>query len=587
MKTIRFEIRKTLAVLLMISFLSNVVAQKQAAIYTNYLKNPGNSMLTDFSYAGYRYGEKPIPSLAVKVNVIDKGILPNTGADLTVVIQKLIDEVGMSGGGVIYFPKGKYCVNMDTTRVQFLKIDYNNVVLRGDGDGVDGTVIFSGSNTLQEKINPWISPFVIRFGYNIQSTEKFWGVKPLNQTIRLQQSNSAADPGSDGSIFEAPIITQITKNSFKGSRRIKVASTKNIKAGDIIVLAMYNTTTDGNLIQDILSYTQQDITPDLTSAYQSGIEQVASFQYLIEVESIKKPNVVILKQPLRRDILLKYKPAIAAAPMLKEVGIENIRFESAWKGVYLHHGGGKYPPRESKIMDYGWNAVNFCRVAHGWMRNVTIENYTNPLYLQDSRNITVENLKIIGYDGHCGIKIYSHAADNLVKNVRFEANYTHMLSAEGNAYGNVFSKIDYNFKDSLPGDFDFHGFALNTFSPPAWNLFELVKGFYQISGGGADYNFPHTALHNVWWNIEAQGVTKPLELFSHWVWRRDKIKMGHHKRYPGSIIVGYRSDDKPLLIDGTDNDRWDKLIYVEGLNQGQVYPLSLYETQLKKRLYEK
>lgn len=584
MHNISFITRKLLIVSILIVHISGISAQQKTRIYSDYLKNPNNSILTDFSYAGYHYGEKEIPSLPIKVNVKDKGILPNTGADLTVSIQNLIDEVGKSGGGVIYFPKGKYCVNMDTTRVQFLKIDYDNVVLRGESDAIDGTVIYNGSNLIQEKINPWISPFVIRFGYKIQTTEKFWGVKPIKPIIRLQQSGSAADPGSDGSILEAPILTSITKNSKKGSKIIEVVSTKNIKAGDVIVIAMYNTTLDGNLIQDILSYSQQDITSDLVSARQAGTEQVASFQYLIEVESVSAPNIVILKQPLRRDIQLKYKPAIAAAPMIREVGIENMRFESAWKGIYLHHGGGKYSPRLSKIMDYGWNAVNFCRVAHGWMRNVTIDNYTNPVYLQDCRNVTMENIKTSGHNGHCGIKIYVHACDNLIKNVHFEANYTHMLSGEGNAYGNVFSRIDYDFKDSLPGDFDFHGFALNTFSPPSWTLFELVKGFYQINGGGADYNFPHTARFNVWWNIETHGVKKPLELFNHWVWTKAHKEMEHYRMYPGSIIVGYRSDNKPMVIDGTDNDRSNSMLYVEGLNKGPVYPLSLYDDQLKKRL---
>ena len=288
-------------------------AQKTAKIYKEYLQNPQKSILTDFSYAGYQYGEKEIPSLPIKVNVKDKGILPNTGADLTVSIQNLIDEVGKSGGGVIYFPKGKYCVNMDTTRIQFLKVDYDNVVLRGEGSTTDGTVIFNGSTTIQEKVNPWISPALIRFGYKIQPTEKFWGVAPLKPVIKFVKSASAADPGSDGSIFEAPVLTSITKNSPKGDKKLYVTSTKNIKAGDVIVVAMYNTTPDGNLIKDILNYSDQDITLDLVSVKAAGTEGMASFQHLLEVEAVQGSNVIVLKQPLRRDIQLIYKPVIAGA----------------------------------------------------------------------------------------------------------------------------------------------------------------------------------------------------------------------------------------------------------------------------------
>ncbi len=573
-----------LSVVFTVCVLPKVSAQKSARIYTDYQKNPVKSILTDFSYAGYHYGEKAIPNLPLKVNVTQRGIIPNTGADLTVPIQKLIDEVGQSGGGVIFFPKGKYCVNMDTTRVQFLKIDYDNVVLRGESDAPNGSVIFNGSNLIQEKINPWISPSVIRFGYIIQPTELFWGISPLSPIIRFDKSGSAADPGSDGTILKANLLTSVIKDSHKGDTKLMVASTKSIKASDVILLGMYNTSTDGNLIQDVLSYKPQDITPDLTVAHDAGVEGVASFQYLVEVKSVPASNIIVLKQPLRRDILLKYKPVIAAAPMIREVGIENMRFESAWDGTYLHHGGGKYSPRLSMIMDYGWDAVNFCRVAHGWMRNVSIDNYTNPVYMQDCRNVTIENIKTSGHNGHCGVKLYAHASDNLIRNVRFESNYTHILSGEGNVYGNVFSQIDYNFRDSLAGNFDFHGFAHRTYSPPAWNLFEQITGFDRINGGGAGFNMPHTAKYNVWWNVLAKGINRPTELFNHGIWSGKGIKTGHYKMYPGSIIVGYRSDNKPLLIDGTDNDRSDSLLYVEDLNKGPVYPISLYEAQLKKRL---
>ena len=60
-------------------------------------------------------------------------------------------------------------------------------------------------------------------------------------------------------------------------------------------------------------------------------------------------------------------------------------------------------------MDYGWNAINFKRVAHGYIQNVEIHNFSNPLYLLDSRNVTVEKIEMTGYDGHQGIKLYEHA----------------------------------------------------------------------------------------------------------------------------------------------------------------------------------
>jgi len=56
--------------------------------------------------------------------------------------------------------------------------------------------------------------------------------------------------------------------------------------------------------------------------------------------------------------------------------------------------------------------------------------------------------------------------------------------------------------------------------------------------------------------------------------------------YPVSIIVGYSAHNHKLLINGCDKDRIERLIIVESLNKS-VYPASLFEAQLKQRIYEK
>lgn len=102
--------------------------------------------------------------------------------------------------------------------------------------------------------------------------------------------------------------------------------------------------------------------------------------------------------------------------MLEDIVIQDIRIESKWNGLFRHHGYPLYySVGQAQEMDYGWNAINMKRVAHGAISNVIIQNYTNPLYIMDSRNITVEKIIIRGSDGHQGIKLYEHACDNLVR----------------------------------------------------------------------------------------------------------------------------------------------------------------------------
>lgn len=561
-------------------------AQTESPLFREFKADPSRSLLQDFSYAGYGYGAKNIPTTENRIDVTEYGILPNLGDDLTERVQHLLDSIGQAGGGVVFFPKGRYCFNMDSTRVQFLKIDYDHLVIRGEGSSEEGTVFFCGNPNLQEHTHPWLSPFLIRFGYALQKTDQFWGVAPKKQEAIFQKSNSASDPGSDGSICEADVLTTVTQDAPRGSRRLRLKTTQDVGAGDVVILALYNMSDDAPLLRELLGYKAEEITEDLGSARSAGVQQVASFQYLLEIEEVISSHEVLLKQPLRREVTLRDEPVIARAHLIRHAGIEHLRLESAWDGVYLHHGGGKYPPRASKIMDYGWNAVNFCRVAHGWMKNVVISNFTNPVYLQDARNVTVTDVTIEGHDGHCGIKIYAHAADNLISDIRFNAHFTHVLSGEGPAYGNVFRKIAYHAQHRKEGCFDFHGFASPTYSPPAWNLFEQVDGLSRIDGGGAPYNFPHTARGNVWWNCSSSRATdNPGELFAHWVWRKDD-RSDHHKMYPGSVIAGFRSAGNAFLINDSAADRNEELIYVENLNQGAVYPSSLYEEQLRLRLKE-
>lgn len=85
--------------------------------------------LPDFSHAGYRAGERPLPvvSAAGSVSVLDHGADPTGAADSTAAIQAALDAAGAAGGGVVWVPAGDY-------RVQgVLTVTAPGVVLAGEG----------------------------------------------------------------------------------------------------------------------------------------------------------------------------------------------------------------------------------------------------------------------------------------------------------------------------------------------------------------------------------------------------------------------------------------------------------------------
>jgi len=563
----------------------------EANIYQESKKNPSASILPDFSYAGYHYGEDKLPNITKNVlNVLNFGVKPNVKEDQTQAVQALIDKLGKQGGGVVFFPKGKYYFNLDSNNKQHLAINYSNVVLRGEGSSEQGTILYNGNDLAQFQVSPWLSPAFIQTSLNLQHTLTFWGID-YPDSVQLTKAISTNAGVASDTIQKATIVAQITQAAEKGQRNIQLSNTNKLHAGSVILIGMFNTTKDGNLIKDILQPIEAFETYE-TAALEAGKMASPSFQSLVEVEAVLPNNFIRLKQPLRRNISLIYRPVVALAPMLMGIGIENLRLESNWDGNYCHHGCDKTDPKQGKIMDYGYTGINLCRATHSWIKDVSFHNFTNPVYILDSRNCTVTSLDISGFDAHSGIKIYSHASDNLISNIRFHNNFTHVLSGEGCAYGNVFTDIVYTPVSKKLGYFDFHGFSDRRFSPSSQNLFENIIGLQQVNSGGAPNYMPQTATNNVWWNIElGKNPIDNKEFFYCWAWDNKeyskKSLTEHYKQYPKSILVGVFGNEYKTTINGKEGDMDTPWIYAEQMNQGKVWPISLYQAQLERRLKKK
>lgn len=578
----------------------------------NTIQNEIIKSLPDFSFAGASSNkQKKLPI----INVAEEGILPDTNIDVLNSVQQLIDKVGQSGGGCIYFPRGKYLFNKNKKNKAYLQINYSNITLKGETDQ-DGNLLselINCNNTLSGDKFPWLSPFFITTGEKIQRSNIFWGIQFKHKKNIITRSDSLADPGSDGTILSPSMTTIITENAAQGERKIKVKDIQKLYNIKYIVIALFNNS-DGDLIRDILG--TNELRPEWGTALRAGDEIAPSYQDLVEIENIDEiNNIVYLKQPLRRDIKLKYSPEIYAVELLENICITDLAISSKWNGLFRHHGFPiYYSIAQSQEMDYGWNGINMKRVAHGKIHNVKFKNFTNPLYVMDSRNITVEDILFTGHDGHQGIKVYEHACDNLFKNIEFRCHYADMMGGEGNAYGNVFSDIRYTNPYFKPVDFDFHGFSEGPMSPPAHNLFEQIQGFRYIKSAGALYNQPACAQFNVWWNIQSEGEKKGSPLFvslpylpkkgillkisalrhsfvkciqqrkislsalkrNYQTHIQDMYKISippkeHAKLYTNSFLCGYRT---------TANIEYTKNIHIYQFNQN-IAPLSLWQYQIK------
>lgn len=457
--------------------------------------------------SGMKYNE----TSSTIYDVSKYGILPNSQEDMLEKTQSLINKVGENGGGVVFFPKGKYYFNKTGNR-SFLQINHSHISIQGetDKDGYPLAELVCCNDTLSGEKNPWLSPFFITTGEALQISNMFFGLQFKARKNIITRSGSLADPGSDGKILTPRYATKIISDALEGSDVLEVADSSVI--GKYIMIGMYNTSEDGNLIKEILRV--DHLRPEWKTALRAGNEIAPSFQWLVEVREILSKTKIRLVRPLLRKIETKYDASIFNVDMLEDISIQDIKISSRWNGMFRHHGFPiYYSVTQAQKMDYGWNGINMKRVAHGKIENVVLENFTNPLYVMDSRNISCKEITIRGYDGHQGIKIYGHACDNSFENITFYNHFADMLGGEGNAYGNVFSHIYYLNPCYKPVDFDFHGFSEGPFSPPAYNLFECIYGFRHIKTAAAMYNLPGCAQFNVWWNIMGEGEKEGTPLF--------------------------------------------------------------------------
>lgn len=455
--------------------------------------------------------DRQSPPSAPVYDVTHYGIQPDTGHDVTVQVQQLIDDVGGKGGGVVFFPRGRYLFNQSGGGA-FLQLNHSHVTLEGEVDEHGRLVseLVICNPTVRGKKNPWLSPFFITTGEKIQPSNQFWGLDFKHPKSVCMESSSLSDPGSDGRILTAPFATKVVESSPAGSYKLKVEDSGRV--GKYVLLGMYNTTADGNLIKELLGV--DTLRQEWKTALRAGDECAPSFQWLVEVSRVVDSHTIELVRPLICDCQKKYEPAIFNVDLLKDIHIRNLHLNSRWNGLFHHHGLPLYySVGQAQEMDYGWNAINVKRTVHSTIENVLISNFTNPLYVQDSREVTVRNVTVNGYDGHQGIKVYCHTCDCLFENIDFYCHYADMMGGEGNAYANVFRNVRYLNPTFNPVDFDFHGFSEGPMGPPAYNVFEQVEGFRYIKGAGAVYMQPACATHNVWRDIDTAGERRGEQLY--------------------------------------------------------------------------
>lgn len=503
--------------------------------HAGYADSDGRAV-ADFSYAGYRRGDVPIPrlggALTVDVTAEEWGADPLGLSDSTEAIQSAIDYVGSKGGGVVYLPAGRYLVRPDWDSNQALLIHDDNVVLRGAG----------------------------REATFIQNTS-WW----------MERSSVIAAVPTGAVRWTLPTVDggpNLAGDSLAGSWSVKVTNPQSFSVGQLIVI-------------------RTEATPEWLAERGNPRDWRASTHdattYLRRVTAVDLDGTLSIDIPLRSDVLLRDRGDLPnvypAATHLSGVGIEDVSI-----GMVAHPGSLDIIATEV----HESSAIRLTNVIDGWVQRVgtfappgnqpDVHLLSEGLWLQYCRGITVRGCEF-GFPqytgGGNGNGVVIRASDCLIDDcsiVRARHSYTFgMWYATGNVV-----RASTSYKPVLATDFHMWFSAVNLIEDMVFDG-DWIDASYRYDG--ADGVHGHTTSQSVIWNIASVGAPTTSE-------GNHPTALVQSIQWDWGAVVGTSGVFSRVAVDplrdGVSADPRTDL--AEGVGWGTtLVPRSLYADQLGRR----
>lgn len=484
-----------------------------------------NSVLLDYSYAGYHFSEKSLSDTSTwdTISVLDYGANPNDNGYDDASIQAAIDAAEASNTPtVVYFPEGKYLISSEATKNKPIEVNKSHIVLKGAGSHKGGTEIYAVN--FGDISKRWHSPWQFSF-------------KPSNE-----HTDHSPSP-----------ISHVKNGIHRGNRVIEVDKPENIRVGMLVSLnKQIKKQNDFNL-------KKIELHPEWNIINKEGVD-ISEKHLITKIEG----NKVTFKNPINYSIDAKnHQINLYSYNTIEEVGVEDILFTSAWKEYpedFVHHA--------NDVVDYAWRAIFFKNVFNGWIRNVKFRDWNDCVQIRGSLAITVNNVEISGKRGHASFMAYNSTGvliENSKDLVSSETNRAggqrHGPAFQSGATGCVYRNIKLQKNQSV----DCHGYY------PYGNLFDNVYGGSFDRNGAAKRAYPNSGPDLVFWNFVHASDYESKE-FNFWDLETHKIHT-----YLKPKFIGFTSPEETINFKN------------EGLDEmhgTQVYPQSLFDAQLQLRLYD-
>lgn len=420
-----------------------VNAQTVAPLWQNFVqaRQSGETpVLPDFSYAGYHFSERSLPDLSGKkiFKVTDYGALPDDDKYDDQGIQAAIAAAEKeAGGGIVFFPPGKFMISADEDKGKYIRISKSNIVLKGSGASVGGTEIFQDKKRI--------------------ATRQF-------------QFKPSSEAGSK--------LATIVKAAPRESFWVEVDKASALTIGMNVVIRHRSE-----------AYTRDYFAPlQLDSDWTRlvGPDGGMNIHSIHTIEKIEG-NRIRFKNPIHFDLkIIEGQPfVIQNYVSLSECGVEDLLFTSNWKTYpeeFVHHKDG--------IHDGGWNVLAMEYVENSWVRNCTFRDINECVFMRAAYMTTVTNCTFEGKKGHSSV----HARTGygvLVKNCKFNGSHHHGPGTGYAASNTVITQCEMGSDQNI----DSHS------GQPIATLFDNVLGGVFSNLGGPLPGLPHHGRHLVMWNF--------------------------------------------------------------------------------------
>lgn len=511
--------------------------------------------LPDFSYAGYGFGDVPLPEPAGRIiDVTEFGAIADDGLDDSRAVLAALAAAHQAKGPVrVRFPAGRFVLS------EVLMIERDHLVLEGAGQGEGGTELY--------------------FPRPLQMVDKSDRLATLRRYLRendKRQVEKRANidepfspyswsggfiwtkaPGIDaGEEYATTTPRQDATGAVSGAMggfELAVSPDAGFKPGDVVSIRWYSRQGRASGLLRSLFGGHVD---------EAGARMWESPERAIVVQTTRIESVdgdrIRIADPLLHAIGPELPADIAYWRGLREVGIRDLAIAFPAGSSFGHH------------LEEGWNGICLSDVFNGWVSSVRISNADSGILTYNSANLTIRDVRTDG-DRVAHYSVHMGSVHNaLVSGLQVLNPVRHSLSLNTRSTRSVFQRATV-WQDPV---LDQHAGAnhQNLFDHTTLYIRPVHKdgtAVYPLwDGSGADYWQPGHGRFNTHWNLRVVVLSgaRPGE----------RVVLQGLEEGPDARVVGI-SGNRPFEVDYRPEP------YTEMINQEVLGAPSLYEWQLAQR----